>query len=81
MSVIRNQLAQERIRERIYPNINSAALRASDNVYYQQSKESDVGSLVHAHQSRQWIVSSAGNKIVWIGCTVVTEYRVNLLQY
>ena len=27
----------------IYPNVNSVAL--SDDVYYQQSKESDVGSL------------------------------------
>ena len=38
----------------IYPNINSAARCArpvSDDVCYQRSKESDVGSLVHAQQS------------------------------
>ena len=40
----------------IYPNVNSAARcarRVSDDVYYQQSKESDVGSLAHAQQSSQ----------------------------
>ena len=65
----------------IYPNVNSAARcarRVSDDVYYQQSKESDVDSLAHAQQSSQsrqrLLQLPAGNKIIWIGCTVVTEY-------
>ena len=38
------------------------------DVYYQQSKESDVGSLAHAQQSSQRLLQLlAGNKIIWIG--------------